>query len=75
MFAEPNTESKRPEEKIPPWLEIVRQQVASVRFGHVQITVHDGHVTQIESTHRFRLTPSSSPDAVRRDSSGVLEFR
>ena len=37
------------------WLEIVRQQVGSLRFGVVEIIVHDSHVTQIEKTERLRL--------------------
>ena len=37
------------------WLEIVRQQVGSLRFGVVEIIVHDSRVTQIEKTERLRL--------------------
>ena len=37
------------------WLEIVRRQVGSLRFGVVQIIVHDSQVTQIEKTERVRL--------------------
>jgi hypothetical protein len=37
------------------WLEIVRRQVGSLRFGLVQIVVHDSQVTQIEKTERVRL--------------------
>ena len=37
------------------WLEIVRRQVGSLRFGVVQIVVHDSQVTQIEKTERVRL--------------------
>jgi hypothetical protein len=39
----------------PEWLEIVRRQVASLRYGVVQIVVHDSQVTQIEKTERVRL--------------------
>ena len=39
----------------PGWLELVRQHVGSLRYGVVQIVVHDGHVTQIEKTERVRL--------------------
>jgi hypothetical protein len=42
-------------ENIPGWLEIVRRQVESLRFGVVQIVVHESHVTQIEKTERVRL--------------------
>lgn len=37
------------------WLEIVRQRVEAMRFGSVQIVVHDGRVTQVESTEKTRL--------------------
>ena len=37
------------------WIEIVKQKVESVRFGHVQIIVHEGRVTQVESTDKTRL--------------------
>jgi hypothetical protein len=39
----------------PAWLNIVRQRVAGLRFGAVQIVVHDGRVTQVDSTERTRL--------------------
>lgn len=37
------------------WLEIVRQNVAGLRFGSVQITIHDGRVTQVESIEKTRF--------------------
>jgi len=37
------------------WLEVVRQQVGSLRYGVVQVVVHDSQVTQIEKTERVRL--------------------
>ena len=37
------------------WLETVRGQVASLRFGTVQIVVHDSQVVQIERTEKLRL--------------------
>ena len=44
------------------WLEIVRQQVGSLRFGVVEIVVHDSRVTQIEKTERLRLDkPTTEP--------------
>ena len=39
----------------PDWLEVVRQQVGSLRFSGVQIVVQDSQVTQIERTERVRL--------------------
>jgi len=42
------------------WLEIVRRHVVSLRYGVVQIVVHDGQVTQIEKTERVRLDKTSA---------------
>ena len=42
------------------WLELVRQQVGSLRYGVVQVVVQDGHVVQIEKTERVRLEKSSA---------------
>lgn len=39
----------------PAWIDIVRQKVESLRYGVVQIVVHDGKVTQIERTEKTRL--------------------
>jgi hypothetical protein len=39
----------------PDWIELVRQKVESLRFGVVQLIVHDGRVTQIERTEKTRL--------------------
>lgn len=48
-------EPKEHPENLPGWLEIVRRQVDSLRFGVVQIVVHDSEVTQIDKTERVRL--------------------
>lgn len=37
------------------WVDIVRQKVGAMRFGSVQIIVHEGRVTQVESTEKTRL--------------------
>lgn len=46
-----------------PWLKIVEERVAALRFGTVQIVVHDGRVTQVESTERTRFNASESAAA------------
>ena len=43
------------------WLEIVREQVNSLRYGVVEIVVHESRVVQIERTERVRLD-RSPPD-------------
>lgn len=42
------------------WIALVREKVAGLRYGVVQLVVHDGRVTQIERTERTRL-PAASP--------------
>lgn len=37
------------------WIDIVRQKVEAMRFGSVQLIVHEGRVTQVESTEKTRL--------------------
>jgi hypothetical protein len=43
------------DENLPSWLEVVRQQVDSLKFGTVQITVHDSRITQVERLEKVRL--------------------
>jgi hypothetical protein len=45
------------------WLELVIQQVGSLRYGVVEIIVHDSRVIQIERTERLRL--DKTPDETR----------
>jgi len=39
------------------WLDLVAEQVGKLRFGVVQIVVHDSRVVQIERTEKVRLAP------------------
>lgn len=39
----------------PEWLTLVRTKVESLRYGVVQLVVHNGRVTQIERTEKTRL--------------------
>lgn len=48
------------------WLEIVRQKVAAMRFGSVQIIVHEGRVTQVESTEKTRLSSDTAVTPTRK---------
>jgi hypothetical protein len=52
------TERPTPEGPNADWLEIVRNNVTNLRFGSVQITVHDGRVTQVESIEKTRFVSS-----------------
>jgi hypothetical protein len=39
----------------PEWLSIVREKVETLRYGVVQIVIHDSKVTLIERTERTRI--------------------
>jgi hypothetical protein len=45
------------------WLALVEQFVGSVRFGVVEIVIHEGRVTQIEKTERVRVGQPYSKSA------------
>jgi len=45
------------------WLEIVSEKVANLRFGTVQITVHDGRVTLVENTEKIRFAAHAKKDS------------
>jgi hypothetical protein len=42
-------------EASPAWLGLVREKVDTLKFGVVQIVVHDSKVVQIERTEKTRL--------------------
>ncbi|MBB5033771.1 YezD family protein [Prosthecobacter vanneervenii] len=54
------------ESEVDSWIEIVRQKVSALRFGSVQIIVHEGRVTQVESTEKTRLAADSTPAQVKK---------
>jgi hypothetical protein len=45
------------------WLGIVAKQVESLKFGVVQITIHESRVVQIEKTEKVRLDKPEQRDA------------
>jgi hypothetical protein len=46
------------------WEGVVRQLVSTLRFGVVQITVHESHVVQVERTEKVRF---AHPASQKRD--------
>lgn len=50
---------------VPDWVAITREKVESLRFGVVQLLVHDGRVTQIERTEKTRLPSYPDTPVVR----------
>ena len=51
--AEPEVQS-RPGD----WMALVRRNIESLRYGVVQIVVHDSRIVQVERTERIRLEGS-----------------
>jgi len=51
----------------PEWLRVVQQKVESLRYGVVQLVVHDGRVTQIERTEKTRLPEPAGGRATPTD--------
>jgi len=51
----PNNHDRPQADASPDWLDVVRRNVDQLRYGSVQIIVHDGRVTQVESLERTRF--------------------
>jgi hypothetical protein len=54
-FKDENQGLERAKDTEPEWFRLVRQNVSSLKFGTVQITVHDSRVTQVERSEKVRL--------------------
>ena len=50
------------------WLRVVQHKVETLRYGVVQLIVHDGRVTQIERTEKTRI---HSPSVNSQDSAAL----
>ena len=37
------------------WLEVVQRQVDALRFGSVEVTIHEGRVVQVETSTKVRF--------------------
>lgn len=72
MTSSASPSEPEPEHEITPWLQVVERKVSGLRFGSVQIVVHEGRVTQIESTEKFRF---QSPVQARGVADGAAESR
>ena len=51
----------KPDLAAPDWLGVVTTKVRALRFGVVQITVHEGRVTQVEVAERTRFPSPPAP--------------
>ncbi|WP_235548877.1 YezD family protein [Paenibacillus sp. Soil522] len=48
------------------WLKRIKEQLAGVQYGIVQITVHNSQIVQIDRTERSRFDTVKSPSPVKR---------
>ena len=52
-------EAHQPAPQPSSWLNVVKSQVDSLKFGTVTITVHEGRVVQVETSSKIRLDRAS----------------
>ena len=50
----------------PAWERTVRQAVRALRYGSVEVQVHDGRVVQVETREKVRFGNDRGPDDRRR---------
>ena len=41
------------------WIQVIKENLAGLRYGQILLTVHDGRIVQIEKTEKTRLEPST----------------
>lgn len=51
----------------PAWFRAVQQAVRGMRYGSVEVQVHDGRVVQVETREKVRFTDDRRPDDRRRN--------
>lgn len=57
------------------WQRAVRRAVERLRFGSVEVQVHDGRVVQVETREKVRFADERRPDDRRRDQDDVRTDR
>jgi hypothetical protein len=51
----------------PAWERAVRKAVRALRYGSVEVQVHDGRVVQVETREKVRFADDRRPDDRRRN--------
>ena len=57
----------------PDWVQVVQDQVGAIRFGVVQIVIHESRVVQIERTEKLRFDRAigeANPVVIKATSEG-----
>ncbi len=60
LMNHPTQKQSSPLEASPSWMRLVSEKIKDLQFGSVMITIHDGRVTQIESTEKIRFQPEGA---------------
>ena len=55
----PSSKPNHPADSNAEWMDVVLRKIENLRFGSVQITVHEGRVTLVESIEKTRFTSDS----------------
>ena len=50
----------------PDWMRVLRRAVQGLRYGSVEVLVHDGRVVQVETREKVRFAEGRPGDARRR---------
>ena len=53
------------------WVRLVRRAVQGLRYGSVEVLVHDGRVVQVETRQKVRFADDRSTDERKRITTGV----
>ena len=51
----------------PAWIRALREAVGSMRYGSVEVQVHDGRVVQVETREKVRFSEDRPPVSRRRN--------
>jgi hypothetical protein len=55
--------------EIDAWERVVRDAIRRLRYGSVEVLVHDGRVVQVETREKVRFADERRPDNRRRNES------
>ena len=50
------------------WLERIADSIEGLKYGHVQITIHDGKIVQIDRLERRRFDGPQEASAIEKQS-------
>lgn len=67
MPTPPHTPVLNPTASTPDWLGVVTAKVGTLRFGVIQITVHEGRVTQVDVAEKTRFPCPPGPRTIDPD--------